>query len=786
MAFLRATSIQRKLTLIVMFVTSLALLIAAAQFIVNDVRDYRKRVVDDLEILARILGQNVTSTLDFDDPKVAAQILSALQAKPHVLSAAVYSKDDKLFASFTASDQPNERPPARAPNPGRIFARQRVALCQPIQKGAEKIGSIYLDFDLIQVWQRVGQNCAIVALMLLISAGIALFVTMRLQRLITRPVLDLAQLANVISEKRDYSVRAPKHTNDEIGFLIDCFNGMLAQIERHEKTLRDVNEQLARSEQRALAATEAKSQFLANMSHELRTPLNAIIGYSEMVQEELQEAGETQCIADLQKIHAAAKHQLSLINDILDLSKIEAGKTTLFLETFELAATIRDVASTIQPLVIKNGNRLELACPDDLGTMRADQTKVRQILFNLLSNATKFTENGTIRLEVKRETEQGDARRGAQANDSKVESNGDHLSIARPTSRFVFTITDTGIGMSEEQLGRLFQAFTQAEASTTRKYGGTGLGLVISKKFCEMMGGELAARSVLGKGSAFTVTLPAEALEKPWASPDPERRASPTPQGASRFPHSAILVIDDEPAARDLVQRALAKEGYLVETAASGAEGLARAIQLQPAAITLDVMMAGMDGWAVLSALKAQPLTADIPVIMVTVVDDKNLGFALGAADYLIKPIEWDRLISALQKVRPKSPDAKVLIVEDEPETREMLRRAVQKQGWQAVEAENGRVGLERVAAQMPSVILLDLMMPEMDGFTFMDELRRRPGCRRLPVIVVTAKDLTEEDRRRLNGHVIQILQKGGHSTQELLDEIYRLLNSATEVGIDI
>src|SRR4029077_7351359 len=273
--------------------------------------------------------------------------------------------------------------------------------CQPILKGEAQVGSIYLELDMAGLWGRIGQNCAVVGAMLVISGLIALFVTTRLQRYISRPILELAEVANVISEKRDYSVRAPKHTADKIGFLIDCFTGMLGQIELHEKKLRDVNEELARSERRALAATEAKSQFLAKMSHELRTPLNAIIGYSEMVQEELEEEGQTKFIPDLQKIHAAAKHQLGLINDILDLSKIEAGRMELFLETFDVEVAVREVAATVRPLVAKNGNRLEIDCPK-LGSIRADQSKVRQILFNLLSNATKFTEKGVIRLEASR------------------------------------------------------------------------------------------------------------------------------------------------------------------------------------------------------------------------------------------------------------------------------------------------------------------------------------------------------------------------------------------------
>ncbi len=756
MALLRHTSIKRKLMLLVMLTTTVALLVAAVQFIINDVRDYRRRLVDDLSTLIQVVSQNITSPLEFQDVKEAAKTLGALQAKPHVLAAAVYNKEGQLFAHYPTNRPAAGLAPPRVPPLGRHFARNRVTLCQPILHGESLAGTIYLDFDLHEIWQRVWQNCAVVAAMLAISALIAFFVTARLQRFISKPILDLAYVANIISEKRDYSVRATKQTDDEIGFLIDCFNSMLGQMEKHEKTLREVNEQLAKSETRALAATEAKSLFLANMSHELRTPLNAIIGYSEMLEEEVAETHEKQFAADLQKIHAAAKHQLSLINDILDLSKIEAGKMSLFLETFDVGRLLQEVTTTVQPLVLKNANRLEMDSPSDLGNMRADSTKLRQVLFNLLSNATKFTENGTIRLVVRNHDPQ-----------------------------ITFTVSDTGIGMTPQQLGQLFQAFTQAEASTTRKYGGTGLGLAISKKFCQMMGGDLSAESELGKGSTFTVRLPVNVQESKTFSV-PTQPLAPLASSQFRPAHSAILVIDDEPAARDLVTRVLTKEGYRVQTAGSGPEGLALARQLQPAAITLDVMMPGMDGWAVLTLLKADALTADIPVIMLTVVDDKNLGFALGAADYLIKPIEWDRLIAVLEKHRPHVGGSRLLVVEDDPDTRDMLRRAAEKHGWEVLEAENGRVGLQRLASQVPAVILLDLMMPEMDGFTFVEELRRLPQCRHVPVIVVTAKDLSEEDRRRLNGQVFQILQKGGHSPQELLDELHNVLDSIANLAKDI
>src|SRR5436190_6116315 len=402
MPLLRSASIKRKLTLLVMLTTSIALLVAAAQFVINDVRDFRRRIVEDLEILARIVGHNLTSPLQFGDVKEAQLNLAALEAKTHVVAAGVYTKEGKLFAQYLAGGHENAVIPETPPPPGHRFKGNQVTVSRKIIKDRELVGSIYLDYELVEVWWRVGKNLGLVALMLLVSALIAFVVTSKLQQAISRPILDLAQVANTISEKRDYSVRATKQTNDEIGFLIDCFNGMLGQIEKHEKTLREVNAQLASSETRALAATEAKSQFLANMSHELRTPLNAIIGYSEMVQEELEEAGQKQFLPDLKKIHSAAKHQLSLINDILDLSKIEAGKMTLYLETFDIAQTVQEVATTIRPLVTTNSNRFDIACSSGLGSMRADQTKVRQILYNLLSNATKFTEKGSIRLEVSR------------------------------------------------------------------------------------------------------------------------------------------------------------------------------------------------------------------------------------------------------------------------------------------------------------------------------------------------------------------------------------------------
>ncbi len=506
----------------------------------------------------------------------------------------------------------------------------------------------------------------------------------------------------------------------------------------------DITDLLA-ARQAAESANAAKSQFLASMSHELRTPLNAILGYSEMLQEDAAEKGDEAVIPDLGKIHSAGTHLLTLINDVLDLSKIEAGKMELYLETFEVRPLLETVVTTVQPLITKNGNRLDLEAPDTLGTIHADATRVRQVLLNLLSNASKFTERGTIT-----------------------------LSARRAAGEIVFAVRDTGIGMTEEQLGRLFEAFAQAEATTAAKYGGTGLGLAISKKFCEMMGGSVAVESAPGVGTTFTVRLPV--VPRPIvAAGAASAAAADGPEDGDR---PTVLVIDDDPAARELMRRILEKERMCVITAATGEEGIARARAEHPAAIALDVVMPGMDGWAVLAALKDDPALVAIPVVMTTMLDDRNLGLALGAADYLTKPIDRKRLTAVLGRY-VRSGGGTVLIVEDDEATRRVVRRVVQKLGWNTQEAENGLVALERLADTSPSLILLDLMMPEMDGFAFLEALREREQWREIPVAVITAKELTPDDHRRLNGGVAQIVSKGRGRSRDVLNEVRTLVAGA-------
>jgi signal transduction histidine kinase/CheY-like chemotaxis protein len=523
----------------------------------------------------------------------------------------------------------------------------------------------------------------------------------------------------------------------------------ITELKERERQLGELVDRLADARDEAMQATLAKSRFLATMSHELRTPLNAVIGITEMLIEDAEDAGEKASLEPLGRISRAGKHLLELINDVLDLSKIEAGKFELHYEEVDLAALIVDLVGAAESLASKNGNRLLVERPDNIGTMRCDPTRLRQIILNLLSNACKFTDKGTVSFTVWREMP-GDA------------------------EWLNFRVSDTGIGMTPEQVAKLFQEFTQVDSSTTRKYGGTGLGLAITDRLCRMLGGTITVESEPGAGTSFTVRLPAVGA-MPLAAMGPAVVAQAREQfiaPPSQPRTNRVLVIDDDQTVRDLMRRVLSREGFDVVTAADGTEGLALARELLPSVITLDVLMHELDGWNVLQAIRNDPVLANTPVVMLSILDEKQKGFALGASAYLTKPVDRARLAAALEPYKAKGSTPRALVVEDEESTRELLRRLLVGEGWAVATAANGREGLERLKMERPNLILLDLLMPEMDGFEFVAKLRETPGLDATPVIVVTAADLSDEERRRLQGGVEHVLQKAAHGQDKLLAEI--------------
>ena len=647
---LQNLSIKGKLMLITMLTSSAALVLSSASFLIYDLISFRHLLTLDLMTQAQIIGYNSAAAMAFRDEAAATATLSALTAKEDIVAAVLYSPDGTIFAHYfpNGSAHPSTLP-GRSQENGYRLEGGYLEVFRDVTLNGERVGTLFLQSDQRQWSVRARRYSAIVGIFVLVSGLFALLVSSQLQRLISRPILHLENAMRMVSTNKNYEVRATRFYSDEIGRLIDGFNTMLSEIQHRDTALQRANdelktrtrelegeiihrkqtqEELLKAKHAAEDASRAKSAFLANMSHELRTPLNAIIGYSEMLEEETRDSGKLENQQDLRKIQSAGKHLLSLINDVLDLSKIEAGKMGLHLETFDVSLMVEEMVTTLQPAIAKNANTVQVRMADDIGMMRADATKVRQILFNLMSNACKFTDHGTISLDVSQSAMEGQ-------------------------EWIRFRVKDTGIGISAKQQEKLFQEFSQADATISRKYGGTGLGLAISHRFVQMMKGRIGVESQAGQGSTFTVYLPAQVTLDVAETAQIEGAGGTVAGSAQHKPEvDTVLVIDDDPAVRDLMSRFLTKSGFRAVAAADGEEGLRLAREVNPLVITLDVIMPEYDGWDVLRKLKSDPRLAQIPVIIVTVVDNQAMGLDLGASNYLIKPVDRDRLAVLIEKHR--------------------------------------------------------------------------------------------------------------------------------------
>ena len=757
-------SISKKLTWMNMLVSGVALLLACAAFFAYDLYTFRVGIVHNLSTEAQIIGSNTVSALVFSDPHTAENTLSALKASPRVMYAGIYTSNGQMFAGYWRKGSGRALPLPTLPagqTQAHWFADHQIALVQSIIFQGRPTGFVYIQSDLQAMSDRLKSYTLIAAVVLLLSLIVALLVSKISQRVISEPVVQLAATVRIVSREKNYAIRAVASANrDEVSTLIESFNEMLGQIQQRDTALRNARDELdarvlERTAQLAVAnkqldlrnreverATQLKSKFLASMSHELRTPLNAIVGFSDLLAD-----GTPGQLNDKQKrfvnhIKQGSSHLLQLINDILDLSKIEAGQLELHREDFLVSDALPEVLSTIRPLAMAKNIHVEQVLEADY-SVHADRVRFKQILFNLLSNAVKFTpRDGKISIECR-----------------------------QPGNQVSLSVTDTGIGIRLEDQQVVFEEFRQVEANSEAAQQGTGLGLAITKRLVEQQDGRISVQSELGKGSRFTFTLPA-GTKTTAATAHPSLRLTAT----TSIGKPLILVVDNEASARELISSYLDSE-YRVEMAGSGSEAIRKAQELLPDVITLDVLMSEGNGFETVVALRKNPETANIPIIIVSIVDQKQVGFALGAADYLVKPIRKPLLLETIRKHVPtQDEDASILLVDDDPKTLELLEETLHTAGYETQSVHSGARALEVLSSKLVGAVMLDLLMPGMNGFEVIRHIRQAPNLKDLPVFIMTGKSLTADERELLSRETQAMFQKNGSWHEQLLVEVDRLV----------
>lgn len=602
----------------------------------------------------------------------------------------------------------------------------------PLSVGGEieAVIGVLVGLDRLMAFRDESTQAMIVTFVIATLVVLAL-ATFALYRSITKPLCQLQETVDDIASGK-YDQRVAVRSSDEIGHLGAAFNAMADSLEhligslerRVTERTAQLTESMKQTQQAYEVAEQAnrmKSQFLANMSHELRTPLNSIINFTRIVASGMRGPVTDGQLDYLNRVRASGEHLLGLINDILDLSKIEAGRMDLYLEACSMDELVKSALSTAVGLTKEKPIDLIQEIELGLPPVQADKTRIRQVLLNVLSNAAKFTESGTITVRAVREN-----------------------------NAIVVSVADTGIGIPEDKLGTIFEEFRQVDEGSDRTYQGTGLGLAICKRLIDIHHGKMWVESTLGAGSTFFFSLPL------LAQPQTHNAA----MGDEQTDGIPVLVIDDDPSVVDIVASYLKQDGYAVYGIHDSRNAVTEVQQVQPAAIILDILMPYKDGWQVLTEIKADQSLQDIPVVLYTLVEEKRLGMSLGASAYLVKPIDEEQLRAAITRLVLDG--AKVLVVDDDPNVLEMVTEQLTRHSdFMVTQASNGQEGLDRVAEQRPDVIILDLMMPVMDGFAVLEHLDRAPDTRDIPVIIITAKDLTSDERDYLNNRVGSLLSKG-------------------------
>jgi signal transduction histidine kinase/DNA-binding response OmpR family regulator len=761
-----------------MLVGAAALIMACTAFVTYDMVTFRETMARNLSTQAQIIGSNAVSALVFNDPQSAENTLAALKASPGILSAAIYTHDARLFASYSR-DSGGHIPALPSISSGqteiRLFNNKEMVLVRSIVFQGKPTGIVYIRSDVEELNQRLDRYVGIAVIVLSVSLIAALLVSSIFRRSVAEPIVHLADIAKIVSRDKNYSVRAtPIHSRGELTILIDAFNEMLMQIQQSEGALRKAHDELeqrvqertaelqtAKSELESFSqsilrakeeverASKFKDQFLSTMSHELRTPLNAVLGFSDLLAEERYGSLNERQKRYVDNIHTGGQHLLKLISDILDLSKIEAGRMDLAIQEVPIESAFADVLSTLKPLAEKKSQILEQNCEAHL-IVRADSTRLKQMLMNLAGNAIKFTPEGG-RIEL-----------------SAHETNG----------RVRVEVRDTGPGIPPEEQNHIFQAFYRLRQSGAA-IEGTGLGLAITQRLAELHGSTLGLDSQSGQGSCFYFSLPVGAPLRRSQSPEVKVRAV-----VGEAPK--ILVIEDDRVAALLIQANLASAGYETVVCDRPQDAVKTVAEMQPDVITLDLLMKPSSGWEVLLELKRDPRTSCIPIIVISIVDQPAIGTTFGADEYLVKPVEKASLLAAVRRSlgvkQGASSQRPILVVEDDASTREIIAELLTAHGYAVITAEDGEQARAQMAAALPELVILDLMLPKVSGFELLAEWRSKPRTADLPVFVVTSKDLTREEEQYLRKQAESLFHKQQSWQQGLIQQLQRVLKVAPMV----
>jgi signal transduction histidine kinase/DNA-binding response OmpR family regulator len=760
-------SIARRLTWMNMLVSAAALVLACAAFIGYDLVTFRLTIVGNLSTQAQIIGSNSASALLFNDPQAAETTLSALKAAPNILSAVIYMPDGQPLATYSRDrSDALSRPPSISAGQveTHVLGSHEIELVRSIVFQGKPIGTVYIRSDLQELDQRMDRYLGIALVVLFVSLMAALLVSSVFRRAIATPIIDLARIARAVSHDKNYSVRAvPVRGEGELTILIDAFNEMLTQIGENETDLLKAHDSLEQRVRERTAELETakrevevfsqsvvkakeelersskfKDQFLSTMSHELRTPLNAVLGFSDLLGEDRYGPLNDKQRRYVNHISTGGKHLLRLINDILDLSRIEAGRLQLTIETVRVDTSLSEACDTLQPLASKKHHHL-VKHPAPGLSVRADATRLKQILMNLIGNAVKFTpDGGTIELAAK-----------------KID---DHVRLE---------VRDSGPGIPPHEQKRIFEAFYRL-TQNTKAAEGSGLGLAITQRLVELHGGKLGLESEPGMGSCFFFTLPLVPSIEP-------RREIETADEHVRRSVAKVLVVEDDRTAATLLETQLVSAGYEVILCTEPARAVEMAAELQPSAVTTDIVMKPINGWQVLTALKSDRRTAQIPVIVVTIVDQPSTGALLGADEYVVKPVEKLVLLSAVDRClrrSPRSGQLSILVVEDHAATREFIAESLMHRGYLVEIAADGAAARRRIARGLPGLVILDLILPDVSGFDLLAEWRANPSTAELAVFVLTSKDLTQAEKEYLESNSAALLRKSGRWQDVLFQQL--------------